>query len=318
MNANTNTRKRRIAPSLVAAALALALVFAATVPVAAATQADIKTLRAQVAATNTEIIALMQQARDAMASVRDALQGNRAAMEAVEPDLAAALKTRLDALRQAMMTLVDEREYFSSQMVAFRSDMLNRKFDDAYDVLLAVQARQATWKTAIEGFIADAKSLAADIKDLASQTGPIWEQRKAEQAAFLTALKEKKAALLANHEAIRAQADQLKGILEEIRAKIAAGALDALSPEDRQWVKDQLSAIRTGIGQTFDGSVAHQMQLFKEARTSGDHAAALAALDQALAIQSQRGPVLAGYIAQAQAVLDKLDAAATVTPPAAS
>jgi len=319
MTKNSKTTRRTVR-ALAAAALSLTLVFAATVPVAAATLTDVRTLRTEVATASTEIVALMQQARDAMVSVRDALQANRISMTRVAPDLAAALKTRLDALRQGMMGLVTDRETFIGQMVAFRSYMLNKQSNDAYDTLLAVQTGQVQWKTAVEGWIASAKSLASDITALASRTGPIWEQKKADQAAFLAALKEKKTALLANHEAVQAQVQQLNGLLRQVRAKIVAGALSSLSPADPQWVKDQvkdqLSQLRSDVGQTFDGSVAQQMQAFQDARTAADHSAALAALDQAIADQSQRAAALAGFIAKARTVLDKLDAAASASPAA--
>ena len=316
MERNPMTHDRRKAPkALLAAALVLVLAVAATMPVAAATALDVKALRTEVAATNNQIIALMQEARDGMAAVRTALQDHVRAMAKVAPEEAAALKARLDSLRERMLAIVAEREFYAEQMVAFRADMLAKKFDDAYAVLQAVQARQTQWKAALETFISDAESLAADIQALADQTGPIWEQKKAEQAAFLAALKEKKDTLLANHEAVQAKVQQLNDLLAQIRERLQAGALSGLSAEDVQWVKDQLASVRTGIGQTFDGSVAHQMQLFHQARLDADHAAALAALDQAIAIQAQRPAILDGYIATAQAVLDKLEPAPTAPAP---
>jgi hypothetical protein len=303
---------KRIGTMVLCLVLALGV---CAVPVVAATAGDLRSKRLAVEAAGAEIRGLMLEARESMGTVRSALEGHVKAMEKVAPEAMAALKVRLDDLRQRMGGVLAEREFFLAKMGEFRTAMDAKDLEAAAAVLDEVAARQTTWKAAVETFIADAKALAADVVSLAVETGPIWEAQKAERDAFLAEVKEKKTVLDETHAVVQAKNEALKGILAEIRTKIEAGALDALSEDDRAAVKSSLDAVRNGVKTTFDGSVKAQIDAFHAARLAGDFEAALAALDRAIEIQAPRPAVLDGFLSQAQAALAALEAAATTLAP---
>jgi hypothetical protein len=295
--------------------LCVVLMMIIAVPVAATTVGDVRSKRLAVEAASAEIRGLMQTARESMGTVRTALEGHVKAMAKVAPEDFAALKVRLDELRARMGTVLAEREFFLAKMAEFRTAMDAKDLDSASAVLDEVMARQAAWKSAVETFITDAQALAMDVAALADETGPIWEAQKTERDAFLKAVKEKKATLDETHAVVMAKNEELKGILAQIRAKIEAGALDALSEDDRASVKASLDSIRAGLKTTFDGSVKTQIEAFHAARREGDHEAALAALDEALKIQAPRPAVLDGFISTAQDVLERLETSGAAASP---
>jgi len=298
---------------IVAAALSLVLLVALAVPAAAATLADVRELRQLVVQANVQIMALMQQARVSMETVRSSLSGQVGAIAKVAPEEAAALQARLAELRSRKEAVVAEREYFSARMEDFRADMDAKDLDAAYAVLTDVAARQVDWKAAVESFIADADALAADITAAAAEYGPIWDARKAAREAFHAAVVDKKATLKENHEGIAAQVETLKDILAQVRERIQAGALNGATAEERDAVKMELEAIRTGVRTVFDGSVKAKLEEFVALRETGDLEGTLAALDAAIAIQETRPAALDALIARAQALLDGLPEAAAPT-----
>ncbi len=304
----TNAMKK-----ILAATLSLVLLVALAAPAAAATLADVRELRLQVANANVGILALMQQARVSMETVRSALSGQVGAIAKVAPEEAAALKARIEELRSRKEAVVAEREYFSAQMETFRMDMEAKDLDAAYVVLTDVAARQVDWKAAVETFIADADALAADIKAAAAEYGPIREAQKAAREAFHAAVVEKKATLKENHAGIAARVETLKGILAQVRERIQAGALTGATAEERDAVKTELVAIKSGVQAVFDGSVKAKLEEFVTLRETGDLEATLAALDAAIAIQETRPAALDALIARAQALLDGLPEAAAPT-----
>jgi hypothetical protein len=309
---------RHLSKRFAAAILCLVLVFALVVPTAAATIADVRALRLQVANANVGIMALMQQARASMETVRASLAGQLGAIAKVAPDEAKALRARLAELKSRKEAVVAEREHFAAQMEQFRTDMDAKDLDAAYAVLTDVSARQADWRTAVETFISDADALASDIQALAAETGPIWEAQKAAREAFHEAVVQKKATLKSNHVAIAAQVDTLKAILAQVRDRIQAGALAGATADERAAVRTELDSIRTGVTTVFDGSVKAKLEEFVTLRETGDLDATLAALDAAIAIQETRPAALDALIARAQALLDGLpEAAAPTATPAA-
>jgi hypothetical protein len=301
-----NIRRSDSMKKIVAAALGLVLLVGLAVPTAAATLADVRELRQQVANTNVGIMALMQQARASMETVRSSLSGHLGAIAKVAPEEAEALKARIEELRSRKEAVVAEREHFAAQMEEFRADMDAKDLDAAYTVLTDVAARQVGWKGAVESFIADADALATDIQALATEVGPIWDAQKAAREAFHAAVVEKKATMKENHAGIAAQVETLKGILSQVRERIQAGALSGATTEERDAVKSELEAIRTGVQTVFDGSVKAKLEEFVTLRETGDLDGTLATLDAAIAIQETRPAALDALIARAQALLEGL------------
>ncbi len=297
------------------ALLCVVLILVVAVPVAATTAGDVRSKRLVVEAASAEIRGLMLDAKESMDSVRTALEGHVKAMAKIAPEEFAALKVRLDELHARMGAVRVEREFFLAKMTEFRTAMNAKDLDTASTVLDEVMARQASWKSAVETFITDAKALAADVTALVDETGPIWEAQRAERDAFLAAVKEKKATLDETHAVVMAKNEELKGILAQVRTMIEAGALEALSEEDRASVKASLDSIRTGLKTTFNGSVKTRIEAFHAARLAGDREAALSALDEAIGIQAPRPAVLDGFIAVAQGVLDKLETSGPMPSP---
>jgi len=297
--------------------LSLVLILGISLPVAAATVGDVKTVRIAVATTQIQIMAKMENSRLVMAEVRIALIGHITAMKKLSPDEFGALQARLQELKSRKDAVATERDYFISQMAIFRQDMLAKNFDGALAILTGIQSHQTTWISALDTFISDAKSLESDIKALAAQDGPIWAAQKAARQAFLASVKEKKATLDATHGIIVQKNQMLKDLLSQIRVKVQAGALDGLSTTDRDWIRTQLEVIHSGVNAMFDGSVDAKLAEFRTNRLAGDYSGALSALDDAISIQATRPDGLDSFIAQAQSILDKL-ASATPTAGASS